>query len=121
MNRSESIAGVGTASAIDRPALAGLGNVPECVAAAELPEFLERFLCATPRSRPEAFRSLAAALRVLLPSENADAMVAVFRRTVLPALDFTTAQALCRIHSQIRQTGRYSGKTVRLAVLGSFT
>jgi len=84
-------------------------------------ELAERFICALPQHRTEAFKSLASGLRQAVKSGNAGEAAAVLSRVVSPGLDYTSAQSLCRIQAELRDRYAASGQKIRLAVLGSFT
>jgi hypothetical protein len=89
--------------------------------AAELSALAEVFVCASAPARAPALKALVAGLREALQTGDVAGAASVLRRVVSPTLDFTSAQALCRVLTQLRGCGVQSPQKSRLAVLGSFT
>jgi FkbH-like protein len=87
----------------------------------DLSTLAEQAVCAPARGRSDALRALLVALRHALEAGDVAGVAAVLRRVVSPALDYTTAQSLCRLHAAIKKSGIPLGPKTRLAVLGSVT
>jgi FkbH-like protein len=91
------------------------------LATVELSALDDWIACDATCDRAGRFRALTADLRRLLREGNVAAAEAALRRAVLPTLDYTSAQSLCRICAQIRERKATTATKTRLAVLGSFT
>lgn len=81
---------------------------------------VERFLAAAGDHRRVAFRTLIAELKALQKVNAKDAVVRALRLSIVPSLDFTSAQSLLKILKAIPPNER-DGQKLKLAVLGGFT
>lgn len=95
------------------------GNAGE-VAAHSLTSSVERFLAAGGDNRRSAFRTLIAELKAAQQAGATDSLVRALRLSLVPTLDFTSAQSLHRIFKALPPTAR-QGQPLKLAVLGGFT
>lgn len=86
-----------------------------------LDEVLLEFCSASPQDRPRCLKTAVKAMKEALKSGETDAVMAGLRRVVSVDLDYTTAQSLRGVYSRLRPVMRPSGRTIRLAVAGSFT
>lgn len=82
---------------------------------------VERFLSAPEAVRLRAFSELIAALKPAAASGDPTETAQALRRAVLPTLDYTSAQTLCRIFRSLKPRLGSAQKPTRIAVLGNVT
>lgn len=82
-------------------------------------EALERFIAAVPTRGGDA--GALAWLKAELKQGHHDQVAELFPRLVLPGLDYTTANSLCRIRDRLRDNSALPGRSIKIAVLGNFT
>ena len=110
----------GESRAGDRGLDAANSRAAGVVAHEKLISSVERFLAAAGDCRRAAFRTLIAEIKVLQQVNVTDTLVRALRLSVVPMLDFTSAQSLLKVLRTI-PPGDRKGQKLKLAVLGGFT
>ena len=86
-----------------------------------LPSLATTYLAASDADeRRRAFSALTSAMKTRIREEQFGDAAAGLRAAIHPAIDFTSAQSLCRIRKSV-QTDRADRSPVRLAILGNLT
>ncbi len=94
---------------------------PETTMRRNLNTDLERWLNCPDDGRRETFQGLLISLKDAVNAGNFEEATATLRRAVLPSLDFTSAQSLCRVYGRLHGHLTPPSQETRLALLGSFT
>lgn len=95
-------------------------DVADAAGRQDLAGLVEHYRTAVPSDRAAAFKSLLAEFKSAGQAGRFDELVPALRAVLTPDLDYTSLQALHRLHKSLppKET---TGKALKLAVLGGFT